>query len=161
MPLSWQVVEILFQHAAARRRLDTITLPMLTCAAFQHAAARRRLGPGIGQPVCFAKVSTRSRPKAAGSVAAPNFPPTNVSTRSRPKAAGPTDNGQIQCFAVSTRSRPKAAGRINRVFDFLFQVSTRSRPKVAGRKMRFVPGELASFNTQPPEGGWRRFKEIA
>ena len=20
--------------------------------------------------------------------------------------------------------------------------------------MRFVPGELASFNTQPPEGGW-------
>ena len=39
------------------------------------------------------------------------------------------------------------------VFDTL--VSTHSRPKAAGSRPRVVSQIHDSFNTQPPEGGWR------
>ena len=33
-------------------------------------------------------------------------------------------------------------------------VSTHSRPKAAGQSSNSTPTAAASFNTQPPEGGW-------
>ena len=58
------------------------------------------------------RVSTRSRPKAAGSVKVTGQPSKNVSTRSRPKAAGYSAGVWFGRLKVSTRSRPKAAGFI-------------------------------------------------
>ena len=59
-------------------------------------------------------------------------------------------------FVVSTHSRPKAA-----VCDFLCLffwhiVSTHSRPKAAGPANPTFSLGVLGFNTQPPEGGWKR-----
>ena len=59
-------VYYLFQHTAARRRLDKQKVLIQVSSVFQHTAARRRLDylDCIGH--CTARVSTHSRPKAAG-----------------------------------------------------------------------------------------------
>ena len=121
----------MFQHAAARRRLDYNDLHQLA-GMFQHAAARRRLDAPdkIGH---INVVSTRSRPKAAvgktelrliygcfntqppegGWVGFCGGDPTGcVSTRSRPKAAASKNSLKRLRHEVSTRSRPKAAVKI-------------------------------------------------
>ena len=59
-----------------------------------------------------------------------------VSTHSRPKAAGTTASEMTRQWIVSTHSRPKAAGTA----------------KVGDVTWGF------SFNTQPPEGGWKALK---
>ena len=123
------------------------------------------------------KVSTHSRPKAAGAAAFALAIPGTVSTHSRPKAAGhPQDGfcagrlfqhtaarrrlvfgGGVTPFfgSVSTHSRPKAAGKKKQEY--------RHRPKfqhtAARRRLVLVhDGQVVnrgrSFNTQPPEGGW-------
>ena len=56
------------------------------------------------------KVSTHSRPKAAGSPILLVQPHDRVSTHSRPKAAGDAAGGIARDRLVSTHSRPKAAG---------------------------------------------------
>ena len=56
------------------------------------------------------KVSTHSRPKAAGSVSWVCFESISVSTHSRPKAAGREFNKMQHWYKVSTHSRLKAAG---------------------------------------------------
>ncbi|WP_410000201.1 hypothetical protein [Neisseria sicca] len=55
-----------FQHTAARRRLDTQPPEGGWVKKFQHTAARRRLGQGRIYPANRSDVSTHSRPKAAG-----------------------------------------------------------------------------------------------
>ena len=55
---------------------------------FQHAAARRRLARCDVAKDFYSEVSTRSRPKAAGTGYSSCFTCLIVSTRSRPKAAG-------------------------------------------------------------------------
>ena len=56
----------MFQHAAARRRLVLKKCWATSKSAFQHAAARRRLVAQPKKSDADYKVSTRSRPKAAG-----------------------------------------------------------------------------------------------
>ena len=143
---------------------------------FQHTAARRRLQTndetGNGN-----RVSTHSRPKAAALQYARRNRRGNVSTHSRPKAAdgarlGSSSSIKFQHTAarrrlvttctfnafdvrVSTHSRPKAAGRrfssSGRLFPFQH---TAARRRLDIR--RFLPMCLHGFNTQPPEGGWFR-----
>ena len=55
---------------------------------------------------------------------------------------------------VSTHSRPKAAGLDCVVVKLVIGVSTHSRPKAAGYCTCAFVFDFASFNTQPPEGGW-------
>jgi len=55
---------------------------------FQHTAARRRLVPVETRSVARLKVSTHSRPKAAGKAMYYGISTVIVSTHSRPKAAG-------------------------------------------------------------------------
>ena len=77
-----------FQHTAARRRLEYAEDESHNYGWFQHTAARRRLGPNgklVGQ---VKAVSTHSRPKAAGFPECDQNQPFKVSTHSRPKAAG-------------------------------------------------------------------------
>ena len=122
------------------------------------------------------KVSTHSRPKAAG-LLRPNTqglkagfntqPPEGgwktrrhflflcqVSTHSRPKAAGPEPNQQDDQQPVSTHSRPKAAG----IGDLELDVAVLEFQHTAARRrlafFRLVRSSSNCFNTQPPEGGW-------
>ena len=62
-----KLLESLFQHAAARRRLGFASGEAFVRHLFQHAAARRRLAQQPHPRRHIAHVSTRSRPKAAGS----------------------------------------------------------------------------------------------
>jgi len=78
----------LFQHTAARRRLGQNRLADLLKIWFQHTAARRRLAHAIVTTKTGFKVSTHSRPKAAGSCSCGLRVFNYVSTHSRPKAAG-------------------------------------------------------------------------
>ena len=123
------------------------------------------------------RVSTHSRPKAAGIAGIPVNSMSVVSTHSRPKAAGIFVNFgderhiMFQHTAarrrldvryhpfqgrdtVSTHSRPKAAGLVLQHRRPNERVSTHSRPKAAGRRDLMTLAECISFNTQPPEGGW-------
>ena len=79
----------MFQHTAARRRLDSPTGQQNQNQEFQHTAARRRLGEG---GIWF-QVWTRFQHTAA-----------------RRRLAAWTDRTS-HAFRVSTHSRPKAAGK--------------------------------------------------
>ena len=61
---------------------------------------------------------------------------------------------------VSTHSRPKAAGTMIEKGKAGYEVSTHSRPKAAGHRRPGKVGATHCFNTQPPEGGWRRQEAI-
>ena len=82
------IVDKLFQHTAARRRLDIEADQDGNFDLFQHTAARRRLGATKLSLTYTNDVSTHSRPKAAGSPIQENISVEIVSTHSRPKAAG-------------------------------------------------------------------------
>ena len=62
----WVLPSGKFQHAAARRRLVTLSITKIILKKFQHAAARRRLVYDSVVTNLYEMVSTRSRPKAAG-----------------------------------------------------------------------------------------------
>ena len=127
-----KILLVKFQHTAARRRLATVSSADWAGLGFQHTAARRRLVSAAVLAGCTDVVSTHSRPKAAGSYIAPFHAELFVSTHSRPKAAGHLLNKGLPHTLVSTHSRPKAAGTndSNSWWNF------------------------SCFNTQPPEGGW-------
>ena len=79
----------MFQHTAARRRLDKSASQHQKFKKFQHTAARRRLVLQNITEGASKEVSTHSRPKAAGSVEiVAETREAVVSTHSRPKAAG-------------------------------------------------------------------------
>ena len=143
---------------------------------FQHTAARRRLAIYLIQHNQNCKVSTHSRPKAAGfgnffqsvskvfqhtaarrrlgNLLRQGLQKETVSTHSRPKAAGLNQSAIGRLSVVSTHSRPKAAGLNQSAIGRLSVVSTHSRPKAAGISL-FSPIRFTRcFNTQPPEGGW-------
>ena len=56
----------MFQHTAARRRLAQQWAAYREYCKFQHTAARRRLDLMINKMHALMRVSTHSRPKAAG-----------------------------------------------------------------------------------------------
>ena len=133
---SWneKLIWSMFQHAAARRRLDKKTRCLLVWRGFQHAAARRRLGCQSLEHIPKAAVSTRSRPKAAGG-----------------------QNCRIRCRWYSFNTQPPEGGWMTFSNKFISSngVSTRSRPKAAGIDGWTKENPHLGFNTQPPEGGWR------
>ena len=77
---------------------------------FQHTAARRRLDAPRPIIKVSTSVSTHSRPKAAGQRLQNKPSVIGVSTHSRPKAAGDFLRFGLSVGGVSTHSRPKAAG---------------------------------------------------
>ena len=78
----------LFQLTAARRRLVFRQDYMTLLSTFQLTAARRRLDDRHLVCAHACRVSTHSRPKAAGYTLAQYAAHECVSTHSRPKAAG-------------------------------------------------------------------------
>ena len=102
-----------FQHTAARRRLDASALLAKLNILFQHTAARRRLERYSQSFDQFSCVSTHSRPKAAGSEIH-FFNHTIYSFNTQPPEGGwwVVAGVPIRVGSVSTHSRPKAAGHV-------------------------------------------------
>ena len=122
-----------FQHTAARRRLDTHIEAKHRHEGFQHTAARRRLGR-----------------RDLDNMHASMF----QHTAARRRLVGFNAGGSV-FKPVSTHSRPKAAGFCRPSVRAVVNVSTHSRPKAAGQCRADGSIHADSFNTQPPEGGWR------
>ena len=79
----------MFQHTAARRRLQWCLFIRANGRWFQHTAARRRLHLRFAVQFAILAVSTHSRAKAAASGAKYDIANGIVSTHSRAKAAAP------------------------------------------------------------------------
>ena len=106
-------------------------------------------------------VSTHSRPKAAGRPSLNCSPVQNLfqhTAARRRLAAG--ERAEEQGEDVSTHSRPKAAGpsSLTRSTSWTFQ-HTAARRRLA--RHRDTNGLDRRFNTQPPEGGWKRLTQDA
>ena len=166
-----------FQHTAARRRLQDAKFDDKNDDVFQHTAARRRLLLLQHKVATGSDVSTHSRPKAAAFCTEGVVLQVKVSTHSRPKAAAyapqlakrqqfgfntqPPEGGcRYICmiwgmYQVSTHSRPKAAAAAICRTQAQDVVSTHSRPKAAACNRRWAWWARFCFNTQPPEGGCR------
>ena len=93
-----------FQHTAARRRLGSTSNRLFSTCWFQHTAARRRLVDFCFSPSGGIRVSTHSRPKAAGVLQGDIYKTVFVSTHSRPKAAGlRAVDVLLQCHGFNTQ----------------------------------------------------------
>ena len=144
----------MFQHTAARRRLDIVLVHNLHLLRFQHTAARRRLGLMITAwfwKIEFQHTAARRRLETAPVRLTVTI---TVSTHSRPKAAGMTEQEIKKRPPVSTHSRPKAAGCSVGHF-VLYGLCFNTQPPEGGWLCSFpCSTALPCFNTQPPEGGW-------
>ena len=121
-----------FQHTAARRRLDCIWARDSLSLLFQHTAARRRLVVKFMADLNRYKVSTHSRPKAAGRHI------HNHISKSHRFNTQPPEGGWAR---GQTSQRPPA--RFN------------TQPPEGGWEvLGWGNVRRRSFNTQPPEGGW-------
>ena len=124
---------------------------------FQHTAARRRLVLVVSVIFISHLVSTHSRPKAAGlTVLTVNCISAWFQHTAARRRLAEDFVPTLAEKPVSTHSRPKAAGskRIRKIS--ISMVSTHSRPKAAGVSGIMNKEHLQCFNTQPPEGGWKR-----
>ena len=142
----------LFQHTAARRRLGWATATVSRKRWFQHTAARRRLVKIMQHSGIIFSFNTQ--PPEGGWVQAAFDVDKEGSFNTQPPEGGWRYwAALLDIEAVSTHSRPKAAG-LNLMrggFEALFQ-HTAARRRLDERDR--INGEFASFNTQPPEGGW-------
>ena len=86
----------------------------------------------------------------------PSQPMMVVSTHSRPKAAGSAGYAANKMGVVSTHSRPKAAGFIESCAASTLMPFQHTAARRRLVNDSFVISQKISFNTQPPEGGWRR-----
>ena len=151
---------VMFQHTAARRRLDTIRPDSGGRLKFQHTAARRRLGAQRRQKTHRRPVSTHSRPKAAGFDMLRLIAPLIVSTHSRPKAAGPAIK-KHRLHRRGFNTQPPEGGWtlrgrfVGRVGGFNTQP-----PEGGWRPRNLRRTHQSRFNTQPPEGGWMRERRV-
>ncbi len=159
--------DIKFQHTAARRRLVFPKIRQRRIDWFQHTAARRRLVFLGFSTVIVYRVSTHSRPKAAGTASTLAlvglaFQHTAARRRLGVYIAGFGLTDKFQHTAarrrlvyvhsrrsrgryVSTHSRPKAAGQSQCSCYYLDKVSTHSRPKAAGTSRNVKLFDCATF----------------
>ena len=104
---------------------------------FQHTAARRRLFCDFFQR-CALRCFNTQPPEGGCNLIYKFILSTRVSTHSRPKAAGRHGSAVRVCGYVSTHSRPKAAGTRIVVCNLCRTVSTHSRPKAAAAILYFL-----------------------
>ena len=122
---------------------------------FQHTAARRRLDPCPGLDEKVGQVSTHSRPKAAGrwgrwsKSRKCRFQHPAARRRLGRQEAILRESGKFQHTAARRRLGQRASQYQTATF-----VSTHSRPKAAGHQHQPDRQARICFNTQPPEGGW-------
>ena len=148
-------IRYLFQHTAARRRLENITEWIDSCRSFNTQPPEGGWAAAARHPIQAASFNTQ--PPEGGWLdwlrdwlARMLFQHTAARRRlgAEPKNAERAKN-------VSTHSRPKAAGTYYPSRQTEQAVSTHSRPKAAGGRAYPRTGGGFGFNTQPPEGGWQ------
>ena len=126
------------------------------CAAalFQHTAARRRLDSFTAEQVLRLQVSTHSRPKAAGRKL------HRRQDQSRSFNTQPPEGGwllmRLRFLGIlefqHTAARRRLGARDHRV---VFIVRFNTQPPEGGWSAKGIGRTPKnSFNTQPPEGGW-------
>ena len=123
---------------------------------FQHTAARRRLEAETAANVIRQIVSTHSRPKAAGKADAKRGFTRLVSTHSRPKAAG-HEAQFYPAIRLGFNTQPPEGGwaPINAPRSILMRFQhTAARRRLERLQIQLCHGY--GFNTQPPEGGWEQ-----
>ena len=101
---------------------------------FQHTAARRRLEIMVVIGKVIVMVSTHSRPKAADFATWPLSSIVSVSTHSRPKAAAKLKLRADHVGSFNTQP-PEGGCKETEKGLLLEDVSTHSRPKAAGLSM--------------------------
>ena len=147
----------MFQHTAARRRLDVLELWQKHYRRFQHTAARRRLAaPNTDNKAAVLFQHTAARRRLVypwfSIIKYEEF--QHTAARRRLVKCGLTP---LAAATVSTHSRPKAAGSNPKIFEII-QISFNTQPPEGGWDKPFQPVQLTvGFNTQPPEGGWLQF----
>ena len=122
---------------------------------FQHTAARRRLGCCGVAARTSNNVSTHSRPKAAGTWVCLPLQRIVVSTHSRPKAAGVVSKHLVQPYAMFQHTAARRRLELKQLLMPVIAVfqHTAARRRLAKVVLNYLI--LKSFNTQPPEGGWK------
>ena len=173
----------LFQHTAARRRLESAAVlpPAMNCfntqppeggwvlrtkasineLEFQHTAARRRLAVTPTSAVPSEKFQHTAARRRLGFSPPDNKTYSIVSTHSRPKAAGIAQLPKaIPTHGFNTQPPEGGWASRLRLQDHGFRVSTHSRPKAAGVSDLPSVGRRYCFNTQPPEGGWSVYQSL-
>ena len=123
----------LFQHTAARRRLELQFDRTFILIMFQHTAARRRLVQTNDETGHSNRVSTHSRPKAAG--------------------ADNLDLPRIKHLFQHTAARRRLGYSFLNSLSVLIRFNTQP-PEGGWFQRRIQPEPSSCFNTQPPEGGW-------
>ena len=122
----------MFQHTAARRRLDELPEEEFNALLFQHTAARRRLGGDDGKTekrICF-----NTQPPEGGWHHRQPIRSRNAGFNTQPPEGGWVETPTCRhlwrkCF----NTQPPEGGWKPFLFRFfLKQVSTHSRPKAAG-----------------------------
>ena len=148
------LTRVLFQHAAARRRLGRATANTAMSNTFQHAAARRRLALLKSKPVKFLRFQHAAARRRLVRFGRPFLRLESFNTQP-PEGGWYNRAGKNRTENVSTRSRPKAAG-----CAYFFHIPYGGFQHAAARRRlaawcRRGHGQYG-FNTQPPEGGWIR-----
>ena len=121
---------------------------------FQHTAARRRLGGRKSLQTRTKKVSTHSRPKAAGHIRNGAGIGRKFQHTAARRRLGIATDTQIKNTEFQHTAARRRLGRKRSHRPSFQQVSTHSRPKAAGSGTRPDARLGRGFNTQPPEGGW-------
>ena len=142
-----------FQHTAARRRLGTKCRQLLVHRMFQHTAARRRLGFVTKSRKLlhwFQHTAARRRLAALYSVQTGYV---RVSTHSRPKAAG-FASMQLLLFRQGFNTQPPEGGwlPVPDLCPVRHRFNTQP-PEGGWGRVLLIWGGCPRFNTQPPEGG--------
>ena len=145
-----------FQHTAARRRLGEQGHCHAAQKRFQHTAARRRLAKLAVLFRFWPRVSTHSRPKAAGKVVrciGRNGMFQHTAARRRLDCCP-----RVAALHTGFNTQPPEGGwpMSHKGDTLVLDVSTHSRPKAAGHCLGRLPSRRYGFNTQPPEGGWTK-----
>ena len=136
--------------AAGKRDLDN-----LVHAMFQHTAARRRLDLYIPKAAFLVSFNTQP-PEGGWAARARRAAGRRKRFNTQPPEGGwltelPEHNVLFEFQHTAARRRLVVHGTM---LFLLYSVSTHSRPKAAGRPKGCLNSPSAGFNTQPPEGGW-------
>ena len=145
---------IMFQHTAARRRLEQSEAKAHAVGVFQHTAARRRLVWKIPIRIGTLKFQHTAARRRLGFRSWVIFGLWLFQHTAARRRLDQFPKTKEIGMAVSTHSRPKAAGP---PFDRknVRQICFNTQPPEGGWLDGLGWGSSTQcFNTQPPEGGW-------
>ena len=133
----------MFQHTAARRRLQALGDPTAPEAMFQHTAARRRLPDLTKNFEDASLVSTHSRAEAAATEGARcenSQPGFNTQPRGGGCSTQSATRPCVECFNTQPRGGGCTAGELLKVYEAMFQHTA------ARRRLRLVAQYQNKFN---------------